>query len=472
MAGSPVWDACFFVYYFMDEEKVMNEKEKVNQITEGVIWKQLLLFFFPIVFGTFFQQIYNTADTIVVGRFVGKQALAAVGGSASQIANLIVGFFVGLSSGAAVVISQFYGAKDKKNLSKALHTAFAFSIAAGIVLTVVGIFLTRPALLLMKTPADVVEDSAVYLHIYFGGMVFNLVYNMGAAILRAVGDSKRPLYVLIITCVLNIILDLLFVVAFGMGVTGVAVATVTSQVISALIVTVMLLKTREIYVLKINQIRFDRRMLFSVLRIGIPAGLESVMYNISNIVIQVFVNNLGTDTVAAWGTLGKIDAIFWMVINAFAISITTFVGQNFGAGKYHRMRKSVSVCMVMSMVSSAVMIILMYSFAPWIYRLFTTDSAVVVHGVHMSRFLLPSYFIYVIIGILSGALRGTGKVLVPMLLTCGGVCSLRILWLFTAGQMYPGINTIMLSYPVSWSITAVLFIVYYFMKFPGRKKEN
>ena len=235
----------------------MNEKEKVNQITEGVIWKQLLLFFFPIVFGTFFQQIYNTADTIVVGRFVGKQALAAVGGSASQIANLIVGFFVGLSSGASVVISQFYGAKDKKNLSKALHTAFAFSIAAGIVLTVVGIFLTRSALLLMKTPADVVEDSAVYLHIYFGGMVFNLVYNMGAAILRAVGDSKRPLYVLIITCVLNIILDLLFVVAFGMGVTGVAVATVTSQVISALIVTAMLLKTREIYVLKINQIRFE-----------------------------------------------------------------------------------------------------------------------------------------------------------------------------------------------------------------------
>ena len=271
---------------------------------------------------------------------------------------------------------------------------------------------------------------------------------------------------------LNIILDLLFVVAFGMGVTGVAVATVTSQVISALIVTVMLLKTREIYVLKINQIRFDRRMLFSVLRIGIPAGLESVMYNISNIVIQVFVIIWELTQWRHGELLGKIDALFWMVINAFAISITTFVGQNFGAGKYHRMRKSVSVCMIMSMASSAVLIILMYSFAPWIYRLFTTDSAVVVHGVHMSRFLLPSYFIYVIIGILSGALRGTGKVLVPMLLTCGGVCSLRILWLFTAGQIYPGINTIMLSYPVSWSITAVLFIVYYFMKFPGKKKEN
>ena len=449
----------------------MEKKEKVNQITEGVIWKQLLLFFFPIVFGTFFQQIYNTADTIVVGRFVGKQALAAVGGSASQISNLIVGFFVGLSSGAAVVISQFYGAKDKKNVSKALHTAFAFSIAAGIFLTVAGILLTRPALLLMKTPADVVDDSAIYLHIYFGGMIFNLIYNMGASILRAVGDSKRPLYVLIITCVLNIILDLLYVVVFGMGVTGVAAATVTSQVISALLVVGMLLKTEEIYVLKLREIRFDQRMLSSVLRIGIPAGLESVMYNISNIVIQVFVNNLGTDTVAAWGTLGKIDAIFWMVINAFAISITTFVGQNYGAGKYHRMRKSVRVCMTMSMVGATALIAVMYAFAPWIYSLFTTDSAVIGHGVHMSRFLLPSYFIYVIIGILSGALRGTGKVLVPMILTCGGVCSLRILWLFTAGQMYPGINTIMLSYPVSWSITAVLFIIYYFMKFPGKKEK-
>ena len=324
---------------------------------------------------------------------------------------------------------------------------------------------------MMKTPADVVEDSVIYLHIYFGGMIFNLIYNMGAAILRAVGDSKRPLYVLIITCVLNIVLDILFVVLFRWGVTGVAVATVASQVVSALIVTGMLLKTQEIYRLKFNQIRFDRRMLLSVLRIGIPAGLESVMYNISNIVIQVFVNNLGTDTVAAWGTLGKIDALFWMVINAFAISITTFVGQNFGAGKYHRMRKSVRVCMTMSMVSSAVMISMMYVWTPWIYRLFTTDSAVVAVGVHMSRFMLPSYFIYVIIGILSGALRGTGKVLVPMILTCGGVCSLRIIWLFSAGRMYPGINTIMLSYPVSWSITAVLFVVYYFMKFPAENRN-
>ena len=439
----------------------MNEKEKVNQITEGVIWKQLLLFFFPIVFGTFFQQIYNTADTIVVGRFVGKQALAAVGGSASQIANLIVGFFVGLSSGAAVVISQFYGAKDKKNLSKALHTAFAFSIAAGIVLTVVGIFLTRPALLLMKTPADVVEDSAVYLHIYFGGMVFNLVYNMGAAILRAVGDSKRPLYVLIITCVLNIILDLLFVVAFGMGVTGVAVATVTSQVISALIVTVMLLKTREIYVLKINQIRFDRRMLFSVLRIGIPAGLESVMYNISNIVIQVFVNNLGTDTVAAWGTLGKIDALFWMVINAFAISITTFVGQNYGAGKMDRVHRGVRTCMVMTILASLGMSFLIYRYGVYGYELFTTDQDVITIGIAMMRYLAPLYVEYVAIEILSGALRGVGDCWRPMIISLLGVCVLRVGWILIAVPLKRDIYTIMFSYPLTWVTTTMLFVIYY-----------
>lgn len=227
----------------------MKEKpiEKSNQITEGVIWKQLLLFFFPIVFGTFFQQIYNTADTVVVGRFVGKQALAAVGGSASQMVNLLVGFFVGLSSGAAVIISQFYGAKDEKNVRVTLHTAFAFSVAGGVILTIVGIGLSKPVLYWMNTPEDVIVDSVTYLYIYFCGMIFNLIYNMGSGILRAVGDSKRPLYVLIVTCILNIILDVVFVVAFDMGVAGVAVATILSQAVSAGIVVWLLVKSTEMY---------------------------------------------------------------------------------------------------------------------------------------------------------------------------------------------------------------------------------
>lgn len=445
-------------------------KEK-NQITEGVIWKQLLFFFFPIVFGTFFQQIYNTADTIVVGRFVGKEALAAVGGSVTQIVNLIVGFFVGLSSGAAVVISQFYGAKDEKNLQRSLHTAYGFSIVAGIVIGSIGFAASTPMLRLMQTPGETLEQSAVYLHIYFAGMVFNLIYNMGSGILRAVGDSKRPLYVLIATCVLNIILDVVLVVVFQMGIAGAATATVFSQALSAGMVTWMLMGTKEMYRLKLRCMNCERRSLGQMLRIGIPAGMESVMYNISNLVIQVFVNNLGTDTVAAWGTFAKIDAVFWMVINAFAISITTFVGQNYGAGKTARMRKSVGICMKLSFGCAVVLSAVLICFARNLYSLFTTDQNVIRIGTDMMRFLVPSYSLYVIIGILSGALRGAGKVLIPMILTCGSVCAFRMIWMFAVLPHFPGIRTIMLSYPVSWSITAALFILYYFKRFPRQPQD-
>ena len=445
---------------------------KVNQITEGVIWKQLLLFFFPILFGTLFQQVYNTADTVVVGRFVGKEALAAVGGSSSMIVNLIVGFFVGLCSGAAVVISQYYGAKDSKNLKKALHTSMIFCLAASVVVGMAGFILAEPILHLMKTPAEVIPDSVLYLHIYFAGTFFNLVYNMVSSILRSVGDSKRPLYVLIITCLLNILLDVIFVVSFHMGVLGVALATVSCQAVSAILVTWFLMRANDIYRLKFHEIRFDAHSLAAVLRIGLPAGLESVMYNIANLTIQIFVNELGTDTVAAWGTLGKIDAVFWMVCNAFAISITTFVGQNYGAGKYRRMQKSVRVCMIMAYITAFIVSGGIFLFAEPIYRLFTTDQGVVDIGVHMIRFLIPSYALYVVIGILSGALRGAGKVLIPMILTCGGVCLIRIIWLFVFVTRHPGINNIMLSYPVSWVITAVLFVIYYFSHFPGIRKEK
>lgn len=443
-----------------------------NQFTEGVIWKQLLLFFFPIVFGTFFQQIYNTADTVVVGRFVGKEALAAVGGSTSQIVNLVVGFFVGLSSGASVVVAQFFGARDEKNLKKTLHTAFAFAIAAGILIGAAGICLAEPVLRAMNTPAEIVKDSMTYLHIYFGGLVFNLIYNIGAGILRAVGDSKRPLYVLMVTCLMNIVLDVAFVLLFHMGVAGVAIATVISQAISAVLVTWMLIRSGEIYRLSPLKIRFHKRQMLSVLRIGCPAGLESVMYSISNVAMQIFINALGTDTVAAWTTVGKIDAFYWMVINAFEISVMTFVGQNYGAGKWDRMQKSVRVCMTMALVTAVGISGTMFLFRDPIFRIFTTDLSVISIGTGMLHFLLPSYPMYVIIGILSGSLRGRGKVLVPMLFTCGGVCMLRILWLLTAVPAYPGAKTIMASYPISWGITGVLFVIYYFKKFKSGLPEG
>lgn len=452
----------------MENEAV---KTKENQITEGVIWKQLLLFFFPIVFGMFFQQIYNTADTIIVGRFVGKEALAAVGGSTAQIVNLIVGFFVGLSSGASVVVAQFYGARDAGNLKKTINTALIFSVAAGIVIMAAGICGTGWCLRLMKTPEEIIKPSAAYLYIYFCGMVFNLVYNMGAGILRAMGDSRRPLYVLLITCILNIGLDIIFVVAGQMGVAGAAAATVISQAVSAAVVMYMLRKGQDIYRLRIREIRGDVQSVKSILRIGIPAGLESVMYSISNLVIQVFINELGTDTVAAWGSYGKIDAVFWMVLNAFDMAITTFVGQNFGAGKFSRMRRSVRDCLLMAFGSAVVLIVLLVLFSEQVFGLFTTDESVISIGTYMMHYLMPSYLLYVLIGVLSGALRGAGKVLVPMLFTCGGVCLLRIVWLYGAGAVYPGIETIMLSYPVSWGITSVLFVIYYFRKFP-RKRED
>ena len=446
--------------------------EQKNRITEGVIWKQLLIFFFPIVIGTFFQQIYNTADSIIVGRFVGKEALAAVGGSVNQIVNLMVEVFVGLTSGAAVIVAQFYGAGDRKNLDRTIHTSYAFALTVGILTGLLGIFVSESVLRLMKTPEELMADSTIYLHIYFLGIVFNVVYNMGASILRAMGDSRRPLYVLMISCGINILLDIFLVVVLKMGVSGAAVATVSCQGISACIVTGMLMGSHTFAPLKLRKIRFFGRSLISVLQIGVPAALEAAMYTIANLIIQVFVNELGTDTVAAWGTFGKIDAVFWMVINSFGIAITTFVGQNYGAGKTQRMRKSVRICLAMSYSAAFMVSGLLYAFARPLYSLFTTDKGVVQIGVDMLRFLMPSYFLYVVIGIFSGALRGAGRVVVPMILTCGGVCLLRIIWMFGLVPVYPGIKTIMLSYPVSWGITAVLFIIYYIKKFPKVQKQG
>lgn len=270
-----------------------------NNITEGVIWKQLLVFFFPIVLGTFFQQLYNTADTIVVGQFVGKDALAAVGGSASQIVNLIVGFIVGLSSGAGVIIAQHYGAKNRGGINRTLHTAFAIAIIASIIISIIGLISVPYILKLMKTQQSIMNISILYLRIYFSSIIFVFIYNMGSSILRAVGDSKRPMYYLIVCCIINIVLDVVFVVFFKMGVMGVAVATFIAQAVSAVLVTLTLIRSKDIYRLKIKKIKLDTVSLYSILFIGIPSGFQTTMYNIANMFIQSSLNQLGTDTVAA-----------------------------------------------------------------------------------------------------------------------------------------------------------------------------
>lgn len=461
----------------MESEKQLSADEKVqegvngNKITEGVIWKQLLLFFFPILFGTFFQQLYNAADAMIVGRFVGKEALSAVGGGTGTIIQVLVGFFVGLSSGGTVIISQYYGAKREEMVSYAVHTSIAFSLAAGLVMTVGGIAAAPAALRAMHTPADVMEPSLIYIRIYFAGIIGNLIYNMGAGILRAVGDSKRPLYFLIASCLSNIVLDILFVVVFHMGVAGAALATILSQALSAVLVIVVLVRTKDMYRLELKKIRFDKRMFKRIIRIGLPAGLQSIMYSSSNVIIQASVNSLGTDTVAAWTAYSKIDSMYWMIISAFGISVTTFVGQNYGAGKHDRVHKGVRECMAMSFGTTIVLSVLLYHFGTYFYRLFTTDAAVVEIGISMLQYLAPVYFTYVAIEILSGSLRGVGDCWIPMLISCVGICALRVLWITVAVPMRRDIYNIMFSYPLTWVITSILFIVYYLF-FSKMKREK
>lgn len=435
---------------------------KGNRITEGSIFGQLLLFFFPILFGTFFQQLYNTADAMVVGRFVGKQALAAVGGSTSTLINLLVGFFVGLSSGATVVISQFYGARKTDKVHWAVHTSIAFSVIGGIIFMIVGLVGSPWALEAMKTPEDVMGHAVVYIRIYFLGIIVNLVYNMGAGILRAVGDSRRPLYFLIASCFTNIILDVLLVAVLGMGVAGAALATITSQLLSAVLVVLALMKTDDMYKLEWKKVRIDQRMLQRIVRIGIPAGMQSVMYNISNVIIQAGVNTLGTDNVTAWATYGKVDGLYWMMINALGISVTTFVGQNFGAGRLDRVRKGAGACMVIGVALTASVGVVLYNGGHLLVELFTTDQQVQAISMDLLHFMVPTFITYIAIEILSGTLRGVGDAWMPLIITGIGVCAVRVLWIMFVLPHYHTIIGAAFCYPLTWSLTTVAFVIYYY----------
>ncbi len=432
-----------------------------NEIVTGTIWKQLLLFFFPILFGAFFQQLYNTVDAVIVGRFVGTNELAAVGGTSGTIINLLFGFFIGIASGATIIIAQFYGAGDQENVSRSVHTAVALAIAGGAVLTVLGVAVAGQALVWMRTPEEVLPQARLYLRIFFLGMIPNMLYNICSGILRAVGDSKRPLYILIAACLINVVLDLFFVVALGLGVIGVAIATVLSQLFSAVLIVWCLMRTEDSYRLEWRRVRFHRQLLRRIIRIGIPAGMQSVMYNIANIVIQTNMNMLGANTMAAYTAYSKIDAVFWMMMNAFGVSVSTFAGQNYGAGRIDRVKRSMWITLAMAGGASASLSILLHFFGEYVYLLFTPDKNVVRVGMEILYFLTPTYITFVAIEVISGTVRAMGFVLVPMLLTSGGVCALRLLWLFLAVPMDRTVQSILFSYPLSWVVTSVLYVLYY-----------
>ena len=432
-----------------------------NGITEGVIWKGLLAFFFPIMLGTLFQQLYNTVDTVIVGQFVGTQALAAVGGSAAQILNLIIGFFVGVSSGATVIVSQYFGAHDDDGVHRAVHTAMALAVIGGAIMTVLGLVLAPTLLRWMDTPADTMEDSTLYLRIVFLAMIPGMIYNVGASIQRAVGDSRRPLYFLIICCLVNVALDLLFVVGMKMGVAGVAVATAIAQIVSAVLTCGSLGRAKGNYRLELRKVRADARLLGETVRIGLQTGLQSVMYALSNMIITATINGFGTNTVAAWVALGKVDGMFWMILNAFGVSIMTFVGQNYGARRYDRVHRSLRVCIGLSLGASWLFSALFLIFGRSVYRLFTTEEAVLEIAVKMMFYMAPCYWLFVPIELLSGALRGMGDTLIPTMITAAGICVLRVVWMFTVVPVWHEIFAITVSYPISWILTAGAFIIYY-----------
>lgn len=440
-----------------------------NKITQGPILKGMLIYFVTLLVGAFFQQLYNTVDAIIVGNVVGADGLASVGGSAATIVSIFIGFFMGLSSGATVVIAQFYGAKQSKEVEKAVHTAIAIAITGGIIITVVGFAITPHVISLMKTPDSLKEPSIAYLRIFFLGMIANLVYNMGSGILRAVGDSKRPLIVLIISCFTNVGLDLFFVVVLKMGymsvkmgVIGVAIATILCQLLSAVIVVIMLITSNGMYKLTLRNIRFDKLMLKKILRIGLPAGFQSTMYTFSNALIQTAINELGPEYSAAWAAYGKIDVVFWMSINAIGTSVTTFAGQNFGAGKYDRVKTSTRYAFLIALIITIPLSLALYFFSDSLLHIFIKNNQDVIRiGIQMVRFLVPFYVTYISVEIFSGVLRAMGSALIPMIITLSGICALRVIWILTAFPIFKTVETVEASYPITWIVTSILFLIYY-----------
>lgn len=441
--------------------RLIRQRPDVNGITEGVIWKQLLLFFFPIVLGTFFQQLYNTADAIIVGKFVGKEALAAVGGSTGTLVNLLVGFFVGVASGASVVIAQLFGARRAEDVSRAVHTTISMAIGSGALLTAVGLMFADDILHLMGTPDEVMVYAVPYLSIYFMGMIPQLIYNIGSGILRAVGDSRRPMLFLICAAMTNIVLDIILVLGLDMGVNGAAWATIISQLVSAMMILGSLHRAQPVYRLHFHKLRFHVDMLARIVAIGLPAGLQSVMYSFSNIIIQTSINGFGTDVMAAWTAYGKVDGLFWMIISAFGVSITTFVGQNFGAKLYDRMRRSIRVCLGIAAGTTVAMSVLILIIGRPMLGMFTDDPHVLEIGLSIVRLIAPMWLCYVCIEILSGSMRGAGDTLVPTLMTLVGVCMLRVFWVTVIVPMRHELSMLLLSYPLAWTLTSILFIIYY-----------
>jgi putative MATE family efflux protein len=451
--------------------KTEAKKRELNDLTSGSIGRRLILFFLPILAGTWFQQLYNAVDAVIVGRYVGHEALAAVGGSVATILNLFIGFFVALSTGATVVISHIYGAnEDRGELEKATGTAMAFSLIFGAACSVICFILAPQLLIWMKTPADTLADATMYLRVCFGAMAVVLLLNTESAILRAVGDSRRPFIYMLISCLVNIGLDFLFVVHFGWGVAGVAWATVISQFLNFLLLTVTMLRTKEPYRLVLRKIRIYKDFFRRMMHIGIPSALEASMYNGSNIIMQIAVNALGTVVVASWSLSGKLDGFYWGMAQAANAAVLTFVGQNYGAGRMDRIRGSVKAGLKLFMSMTVAMSALIILLAPYALKIFTKETAVQQTTYTIILYFVPFYFVWTAIEVISGTLRGCGDTK-PVLITGIGICAFRILWVLTVYQIWPTLFVVSISYIISWTLTMLAMVFYYRRGTWEKKKE-
>ena len=438
-----------------------------NPITEGVIWKQVLLFFFPLLLSSFFQQLYNTADALIVGRIAGKEALSAVGGSAGSVLGMFMMFYIGFAGGAAVLAAQYFGAGKKASVREAVRTSLLISAALGTAGALICCTFAGSILYVMQTPAAVMHPSLWYLRIAALGLIPNAVYNMGASALRAVGDSRKPLIILILTCLTNIGLDLLFVAGFQLGAAGAAAATSICQLLSAVLALAFLRKTifaehsPAAAKTVAGRKRASRLLIGRILQMGLPLGFAEVMYTFANVVLMAVINGFGTDTVAAYAAYGKIDALFWMVVGSFGIAVTTFVGQNIGAGRWDRVMQSIRDCAVMMFLLLGGVVVVLYIFARPLQQLFCTDPDVILIRARMMHFLMPFYLLYIPIEVMFSALRGMGDSVIPTIITFFGVCVLRSAWGLVIVPFHHTVNMVLLGFPVTWVVTDLAFAVYF-----------
>ncbi len=440
----------------------------------GPLLGKILSYAMPLMLSGILQLLFNAADVIVVGRFAGHESLAAVG-STSALVNLLINVFIGLSIGANVLVAQYFGARKDREVSETVHTAVTVSLVCGVLLVVIGTFASAPLLSLMETPADVLDKASLYMRIYFMGMPVIMLYNFGAAILRAIGDTRRPLYFLMTAGVVNVLLNLMFVIVFHMGVAGVALATVLSQCISAALVCRCLAKSDGSYRLEFSKLRINRRMFGRIARIGLPAGFQGAVFSISNVLVQSSLNSFGSVAMAGSTAASNLEGFVYNAMNSIYETNLSFTSQNIGGGKFSRINRILMLCLAVVTVIGLVMGGSFVLLGSNLLGIYSSDPAVIQNGLKRMMVICAPYFICGWMDVLVGSLRGLGYAVLPMLVSLTGACGLRVVWLYTVFQWHPTLETLYLAYPVTWLVTAIVHLCCFLLvrrKFPKEDRRD